>query len=62
MTLDESLQEFENIIGEIEVFTNTDCNESDTRSKIIDSYLFKILGWDEKDISREGHIESGFFD
>lgn len=61
-TIDESLQEFENIADSIDIFISTDCNESDTRSKIIDSYLLKVLGWDERDIKREGHLDSGFFD
>lgn len=38
-------------------------SESDTRSKYIDSLLTQVLGWDESQISREGHVNSiGFFD
>lgn len=37
-------------------------SESDTRSKIIDKIMVDVLGWSEECISREGHVESGFFD
>jgi len=37
-------------------------SEADTRVKIID-YIFKeALGWDEKDIIREEHVNSGYID
>ncbi len=58
----EALIEFENAIEEINNFIEEKHNESDTRSKIIDCYLVKILGWSEKDIKREGHLDSGYFD
>jgi GTPase SAR1 family protein len=37
-------------------------SESDTRSKLIDTVLIDVLGWDEADIRREGHVDSGYFD
>lgn len=37
-------------------------SEADTRSKIIDRILKEGLGWDEKDIRREGPIERGYLD
>lgn len=39
-----------------------DLSESDTRSKLIDRLLIDVLGWDEKDIKREGSIDSGYYD
>lgn len=60
--IDESYLEFEKIKEDIESFIIQDHNESDTRSKIIDNYLLNVLGWDEKEIKREGHLDSGYFD
>lgn len=60
--IDDAFQQFEIIKNEIDNFINEDHNESDTRSKIIDNYLFNILGWDEKDVKREGCLDLGFFD
>ncbi len=60
--IDDSILEFEKICVEIDEFISQDHNESDTRSKIIDNYIINILGWNEKDIKREGHIDSGYFD
>jgi len=37
-------------------------SESDTRSKIIDYYLKEVFGWNENNIRREGHVDSGYFD
>lgn len=60
--IDEARIEFDKIKVNINNFISEDNNESDTRSKIIDNYLINILGWTEKDIKREGHIDSGYFD
>jgi predicted type IV restriction endonuclease len=60
--IDEARIEFDKIKDSINNFIIEDNNESDTRSKIIDNYLVNILGWNEKDIKREGHIDSGYFD
>lgn len=37
-------------------------SESDTRSKLIDTILIDILGWDENDIRREKHVSRGYYD
>ncbi|WP_172280538.1 AAA family ATPase [Chryseobacterium sp. LAM-KRS1] len=60
--IDDAFCEFENTKTDIEQFIREDHNESDTRSKIIDNYLINIMGWDEKDIKREGNVDSGYFD
>lgn len=60
--IDEARIEFDKVKENINNFIKEDNNESDTRSKIIDNYLINILGWDEKDIKREGYIDSGYFD
>jgi hypothetical protein len=37
-------------------------SEADTRCKLIDRILISCLGWQEDDISREDHVQSGFID
>ena len=39
-----------------------DLTESDTRSKLIDRMFIDVLGWNEEDIQREGHLNPGYFD
>jgi len=36
--------------------------EADTRCKIIDEILLKCLGWQEENIKREFHVETGYID
>ena len=36
--------------------------EADTRAKIIDPLFKDVLGWNERDISRESHVNCGFLD
>lgn len=62
LSIDEAFENFSSIKTEINSFIQEDINESDTRSKLIDSVLFKILGWNESDVSREGKVDSGYFD
>lgn len=62
INIDDARINFEKEKQNINNFIFEDNNESDTRSKIIDNYLINILGWNEKDIKREGHIDSGYFD
>lgn len=62
LSVDEAFENFTSIKSEIDKFIQEDINESDTRSKLIDSVLFKILGWNESDVSREGKVDSGYFD
>ena len=62
ITCDESKIKFEEFIKDYESLVEQDFSESDTRSKLIDKMLIDVLGWDEVDIVREGHVESGYFD
>lgn len=62
ITCDESKIKFEKFIKDYESLVSQDISESDTRSKLIDRMLIDVLGWDEEDIVREGHVESGYFD
>ncbi len=62
LSVDESFETFNSLKTEFDKFINEDINESDTRSKLIDNVLFKILGWSESDVSREGRVDSGYFD
>lgn len=62
MNCDNALDKLNLYLKDYESFKSSDLTESDTRSKIIDFVFKDILGWDEKDIRREGHLDSGFFD
>lgn len=61
-TCDESKKKFLEFTNEYQSLKSVDLSESDTRSKLIDKILIDILGWDEKDIIREGHVDSGYYD
>ncbi len=37
-------------------------SEAETRAKLIDPLFKEVLGWDEDDIVREEHVDSGFLD
>ncbi|MGM1023033.1 MAG: hypothetical protein ACQEXV_21595 [Bacillota bacterium] len=44
-------------------YLSRDLNETETRNKIIDPLFKDVLGWDEKQIFREGHLNKiGYFD
>jgi hypothetical protein len=62
ISIDEAFESFSSLKNDFEKFIQEDMNESDTRSKLIDTVLFKILGWNESDVEREGKLESGYFD
>lgn len=62
LKIDDSKHNFENYKTNIGDFVKNDLNESDTRSKLIDTLLIDVLGWSEADIKREGKVEQGFFD
>ena len=47
---------------EFENLKTSDLTESDTRSKIIDYIFINVLGWEEKNINREGYVHEGYFD
>jgi GTPase SAR1 family protein len=60
--IDASLASFEKYKEAYKSYIEVDLSESDTRSKLIDTLLIDVLGWDEQDIQREGHVDSGFYD
>ena len=57
-TPDESLDRFKELLKK----EWSKLSESDTRSKIIDPLFKECLNWDEDDITREEHTESGYID
>jgi len=48
MTIDQSRKAFEEFKTEWDKFKEHDLTEADTRSKILDYLLFKVLGWAKK--------------
>ncbi len=62
ITFDESKEHFDEFVNNYETYESINMSESDTRSKLIDTVLIDVLGWDEADIRREGHVDSGYFD
>lgn len=62
MTVDQSLRAFLLYKNQLSRFLEIDMSESDTRSKVIDNILIKVLGWSESDITREGYSEAGYYD
>lgn len=61
-TIDQARQNFELFKTVFDNYKATDMTESDTRSKVIDYLFTKILGWDEKNINREGYTQQGYYD
>lgn len=59
---DKSRECYLDYVKKYESYKSHDLSESDTRSKIIDSILINVLGWNEEDIVREGHVDSGYYD
>jgi GTPase SAR1 family protein len=55
-------EEFEKFYLNVDSLLEEKLSESDTRSKIIDYLLLKVLGWNEGDIKREGKTDTGYFD
>ena len=62
MGIDLAKERFLEFIKHYDSFKSEDLTESDTRSKLIDFILKDVLGWSEIDISREGHVDSGYYD
>ena len=58
-TADDALQALREHADELSHWQNSDLNESDTRSKIIDTLLLQVLGWDEASIRREVRTANG---
>lgn len=47
---------------DFELIKDSNLTESDTRSKLIDYLFIDVLGWNEKNINREGYVQEGYFD
>lgn len=62
MDINSSNQAFESFLSDYGRIVNEDISESDTRSKVIDKLFIDVLGWHENNITREGHVDSGFYD
>ena len=62
ITFEKSKENFDEFVRNFETYKTINMSESDTRSKLIDAVLINILGWEETDIVREGHVDSGYFD
>ena len=62
ITFDKSKENFDEFVNNFEDYKSINLSESDTRSKLIDTILINVLGWDESDITREGHVDSGYYD
>ena len=62
MSIDLAKDHFQQFITQYDSYKSMDLTESDTRSKLIDHLLIDVLGWSETDISREGHVDSGYYD
>ncbi|MEQ9217895.1 MAG: hypothetical protein RLO17_07635 [Cyclobacteriaceae bacterium] len=60
--IDTALENFNKFKTEFESYRTSDMSESDTRSKLLDHLLIKVLGWKETDINREGYVKPGYFD
>src|SRR5688572_5267228 len=60
--IDEALEEFRKFAADYETLKAADLSESDSRSKLLDRILIKVLGWSEADIVREGYVQPGYFD
>jgi GTPase SAR1 family protein len=61
-TIEHAIRNFDLLVAEFEALKQMDISESDTRSKVIDKILKDVLNWNEQDISREGHVDHGYYD
>lgn len=62
ISFDDSKVRFDEFVNNYETYKSVNISESDTRSKLIDTVLIDVLGWDEADVRREGHVDSGYYD
>src|SRR5688500_14839416 len=60
--IDEAKHNFQAFTNEIDKYIREDLSESDTRSKVIDSLVIKVLGWTEENIKREEYSVAGYYD
>lgn len=62
MNIDQAKHNFLKFKENYEFFKADDLTESDTRSKLLDALLVQVLGWEERDIKREGYTKEGYYD
>ena len=62
MTIDQSRKAFDEFKIEWEKFKEKDLTEADTRSKVLDYLILKVLGWNEEEIDREKYVQVGYYD
>lgn len=62
MGIDQAASAFADFSLKYNEYRDKDLSESDTRSKLVDELLISILGWDEREIRREGSVDSGYYD
>src|SRR5690554_3814822 len=60
--IDKAKEIFEDFRTQYDNYKQLDLSESDTRSKILDEILIKVLGWEEPNVKREGHNSNGYYD
>lgn len=60
-TADDALRALREHANELTHWQKSNLNESDTRSKIIDTLLLQVLGWDEASITREVRTVNGSY-
>lgn len=60
--IDKAKGTLNNYKDNFEAYKAENISESDTRSKIIDRLFIDVLGWEEIDIIREEHGDSGYYD
>jgi len=60
--IDKAKELFEDFRNQYDNYIKLDLSESDTRSKILDEILIKVLGWEEPNIKREGYNSNGYYD
>ena len=62
MTLNDSIEKWNEFSEEADFQDNIIQSETDIRCKIIDNLLTRVLFWDEKNIQREPKVKAGFID
>lgn len=60
--LEDSFDQFSELISELKRTPGTPLNESDTRLKIVDRVITEVLGWDRSRIHTEPPSDGGFID
>ncbi|MCY1636708.1 AAA family ATPase [Marinifilum sp. D737] len=60
--IDVAHKDFLTFQKDFELLKDSNLTESDTRSKLIDYLFISVLGWEEKNINREGYVKEGYYD